>query len=706
MEYTFYAYAPRLGSKRRIFSALSGLLLSLILSVGCPVQAAGLSVGTPVTPPPALFERVEGGPLAKAAAPRFTLRRAPITIKADLGTLSAVTINLPSGAVVAERTRLVRHGATHFEWFGRLSQDPRSSVLFVSHEGTTVGKIETGGKLYEVRRLAGGDYVLDEADLAGLKAATRLDPMDYSPPPVGSPSLPKRTAPQQAPGSAAATVIDIMVLYDQGVLDKRWDVVAFINSMVAETNDAFARSQINATLRLVRAEKIEKGFTVPDQATLERVINDADVKALRNKYGADLVSVLVKDVTTEAAGYADIDGPYNLVAVEQAQSNRSFIHEMGHNFGALHNREDAYMPGSTPPPNTYHYGYRNFARKFITVMAYFGECADCSRIINFSNPSVFFDGVTTGIAGEVDNARKLRETMASVAAWQKDSYVLTVAKTGQGRIRSDITAVDCGTDCSEIFTKPDIRTVTLTATPEDGWAFKGWTGACQGAGACVLAMGEDRQVAALFAPAENFLALSLLDLEKNRELALSTGTNTFRLDTLPRKFTVQARAMPGLGSVKFELAGPQFQTLTSQGNPHTLFGSLAGKVLPWVAAAGRYNLNATAYAGTNGTGDVLVIRRMVVDMKMPPTVSTTLASKPMSGFRRTGGGFEIRLDDAASLAIILRDLQGREIMLRSGRMEQGFHAIDLPRSSLGGGLFFLHVSGNGKTLFRTLLHVL
>lgn len=661
MEYPFYACSNRSGSGRRLFPAVPGFLLALELVSVRPVHAAGAPAGTSPLQPPALFDLIEGAPLSKAAAPRFTLRRAPIVLKADLGMLSTVTINLPAGPVVAERTRFVRHSATHFEWFGNLPQDSRSSVLFVFHEGTLVGKIETRGKMFEVRRLAGDAYMLDEVDLAGLKAAIDPRAKDYVESPKNGPALPKRSGQPQSAVPAAATVIDIMVLYDQAVLDRRGDVIAFINTLVAEANEAFSRSRINQVVRLVRVEKVEKGLANATEETLKKAADDADIAALRNRYGADLVSILVKDPNpTGSSGIADIDGAYNLVAVDYAQTLRTFSHEMGHNMGALHNREDAFLPGFFPPPNTYNYGHRDFQKRFITIMAYIGDCTGCTFINNFSNPSVYYDGAPTGVAGASDNARKLRETMASVAAWQKDSHVLTVAKTGQGRVVSDIAAIDCGADCNQAFPKPEIKTVTLTATPEAGWSFKGWTGACQGMGACVLTMGQDRQATALFAPAENFLALSLIDLEKNREVAALSGTNAFRLDTLPRKFTVQAKAMPGLGSIRFELAGPQFRTFTTQETPHTLYGTQAGVVQPWDAAAGRYNLNVTAYAGADGAGDALVIRRMVVELKLPPPVSTALSSKPESGLRRSAGGFEFRQEDAASMDISLRDLRGRE----------------------------------------------
>ena len=72
---------------------------------------------------------------------------------------------------------------------------------------------------------------------------------------------------------------------------------------------------------------------------------------------------------------------------------------------------------------------------------------------------------------------------------------LSVSKAGQGRILSDVSGIDCGTDCSEDYTEG--QGVTLTATADSGFRFLGWGGACTGM-SCTLTMGEARNVSALF----------------------------------------------------------------------------------------------------------------------------------------------------------------------------------------------------------------
>ena len=79
------------------------------------------------------------------------------------------------------------------------------------------------------------------------------------------------------------------------------------------------------------------------------------------------------------------------------------------------------------------------------------------------------------------------------------SVTLTVTPPTNGTISG--TGIACGTggnDCSEAY---DYGTVVpLTATPDSGYTFGGWTGACTGTGACTVTMTAARSVAASFTP--------------------------------------------------------------------------------------------------------------------------------------------------------------------------------------------------------------
>jgi hypothetical protein len=75
---------------------------------------------------------------------------------------------------------------------------------------------------------------------------------------------------------------------------------------------------------------------------------------------------------------------------------------------------------------------------------------------------------------------------------------LTVSVTGSGTVTSNPAGINCPSTCSQTFAGGP--QVTLTATPSGGsnWVFSGWSGACSGAGTCVVTMNAAQSVTATF----------------------------------------------------------------------------------------------------------------------------------------------------------------------------------------------------------------
>ncbi len=78
---------------------------------------------------------------------------------------------------------------------------------------------------------------------------------------------------------------------------------------------------------------------------------------------------------------------------------------------------------------------------------------------------------------------------------QPSRHTLTVSREGNGRVTSTPSGIDCGGTCSAQF---DNGQVTLSAAPDAGWSFAGWSGACSGTGACSVSLSSDVSVGASF----------------------------------------------------------------------------------------------------------------------------------------------------------------------------------------------------------------
>ena len=86
------------------------------------------------------------------------------------------------------------------------------------------------------------------------------------------------------------------------------------------------------------------------------------------------------------------------------------------------------------------------------------------------------------------------------AFWEYDPDVvlptLTIIKSGNGVVTSLPSGIYCGATCSEDFAEGE--SVTLTALPDPGFVFSGWSGACSGTGTCVVTMSQDEFVGVVF----------------------------------------------------------------------------------------------------------------------------------------------------------------------------------------------------------------
>jgi phospholipase C len=109
-----------------------------------------------------------------------------------------------------------------------------------------------------------------------------------------------------------------------------------------------------------------------------------------------------------------------------------------------------------------------------------------------------FAGWSGACSGTGTCVLTLKANTSVIATFNLPNAQLTVqnAGTGAGAVTSSPAGINCGTTCSGSIAVG--TAVTLTAVPDTGSTFAGWSGACSGTGTCTLTLTAATSVTATF----------------------------------------------------------------------------------------------------------------------------------------------------------------------------------------------------------------
>ena len=307
------------------------------------------------------------------------------------------------------------------------SGQPGGFTLVVRDTIVAASIRDAAGRNFEVRYRGGEAHWISEVDPARFAPCGTT--VDLVPDPVEQPEDDGPRGPGSCGGIAR---IDMMVVYTPAARDAAGGVAAIesiIDLYAADTNTAFQTSGVDAEVRIVH-----KALVNYDESTgswsdhLRRVSyrNDGimdEVHAWRNEFGADAVSLFVN--AGGACGIGWLMQQLNFgweqwmfSVVQWGCSNFTFAHELGHNIGCHHDRQNAGRGLFD-----YSYGYRfngQSGQLWRTVLAY----APGSRIARFSSPDVLYDGRPTGVQqgqpDAADNVSTINSTVPVVAQFRRD----------------------------------------------------------------------------------------------------------------------------------------------------------------------------------------------------------------------------------------------------------------------------------------------
>ena len=331
-----------------------------------------------------------------------------------------------------------------------------AEIALVIQDSDVLGSIRCGDETYKIHPLGGGMTAVYEFDGSQLRRHPESwgefmhdswkelirdrERLVHGQGPDGTPHGDSGT-PNIA--ADAGDEIDVLFAYTPQARAQQRNIDAFIQFTIDNTHRIYDNSNIGLRLRVVHKYQVNYTQDPSMETDLRRLTASAgdgtdqdpqgymdEVHELRDRYGADLVVLIVGRHTARECGIAwrppygespshDF-APFGFSVMGQnceTLTYHTFAHEIGHNQGAAHDPFNASFGYSF----SHGHGRCYNAGNWNTIMAYASnDQGDCRREIEyFSSPLLSYQGTPIGDAAVRDNRRVLIETAHRVANFRQ-----------------------------------------------------------------------------------------------------------------------------------------------------------------------------------------------------------------------------------------------------------------------------------------------
>lgn len=382
---------------------------------------------------------------------RLVLLDTDLLLPVKEGGAQQIKIDLFGGETVTAKLMERIPARDGYVWRGQVVGEDKDSDVLLSVVGESMtASIRSQGRLFRISAAEDGPvhYLaeLDENAFPGCATTAAEEVFGVD-------------AHDHFHGGGRNPIIDVMVVYTKKARNAQGGTNAMdslINLAVTETNGGYNNSDVTQRLALVHTYEIanytENGNFSTELGRL-RAKNDGhfdEIHPMRDQYGADAVAMIV--ASSQYCGIAYLmtnpshsfeSSAFSVTARTCATGYYSFGHELGHNFGSNHDRQNA-----SSGAYNYSFGWRTSNNQYRTIMAY----SPGSRIKYFSNHNKSKNGMPLGSQGSAENWRSLNNTATYTSNWRDSAvgYELTMT-VGVLQSGSTATATISGSDQGDVI---------------------------------------------------------------------------------------------------------------------------------------------------------------------------------------------------------------------------------------------------------------
>jgi hypothetical protein len=261
--------------------------------------------------------------------------------------------------------------------FDQGQRKKRSAVMNGTVDGSSPGDrcdiLVEGGRISGDIDISSGRYRILPVGQGDVHAVVEVKSEAY-PNEAESPPVPRAAAPDErpraveedrelcdarpAPGQAPKTFgpVRVMILYTPAARASSANIQSDIRLLMDQLKQAFSLDRtggnFSVSVELANAQEVRYAESASMDTDLDRLTNPRDpvlgyIHGLRDRYGADLVHLLIKVQPGGPCGIGWLNAPMSIASAatafsvsdrECAINNYSFAHELGHNFGMNHDR--------------------------------------------------------------------------------------------------------------------------------------------------------------------------------------------------------------------------------------------------------------------------------------------------------------------------------------------------------------------------------